>query len=128
MSQHIYTSHQSTASILDLQNLFEIGFNYGKRINRVPLLRGMQFGYMIVPCIIVQFAAPDLIAYAENVPRKHWSLIEFPVVHELSTNRTYFHQQTPFWGAFFFSDARSIVEATIGTGFSSETYPPIALP
>jgi hypothetical protein len=74
--------------------IFDAGFKQAKRINRVPLLRGMQFGYMVVPCIVVETAYGDLIEYAESPPRKHWALFEFPVVVERSTRETYYFRQT----------------------------------
>lgn len=128
ISQHVVISYQPDANALDLQKLFDAAFKYGKRVNRVPLLRGMQFGYIIIPCIVVDVATPEIIEYARTVPRKHVALFEFPVVHELSTNRTYFHQQTPFWGTLYFSDARSIVEAAIGPAHSSAIHPPAIHP
>ena len=115
LSQHLLLRSLSTCSISELQTFFETGFRYGKHVNRVPLLRGLRFGYMIIPCVAVESATPELIAYATSCPRKHWSLFEFPVVHDLSSGQTYFYRETGAWGALFFSDMRSIVESSIAT-------------
>jgi hypothetical protein len=111
LSQHFLLRRAPTCTAADLQAFFETGFRYGQRINRVPLLRGMQFGYMVIPCVAVEAATPELIDYATSRPRKHWCLFEFPVVHDLSTGHTHFYRETAAWGAFYFSDVRSIVES-----------------
>lgn len=115
LSQHFLLRRASTCSIPEIQSFFDAGFRYGKRINRVPLVRGLQFGYMIIPCVAVENATPELIAYATSRPRKHWSLFEFPVVYDLSSGHTHFYRDTAFWGALYFSDMRSIVESSLVT-------------
>ena len=115
ISQHLLLRHAPTATVADFQALFGEGFRYAKRVNRVPLLRGMQFGYMIVPCIAVDATTPDLIAFASSRPRKHWCIFEFPVLHDLSTGQTHYYHETAMWGAFFFSDARSLTQSGIAT-------------
>src|SRR5258708_22823304 len=52
LSQHIVVRQLDNARTQDLQELFEAGFRFGKHANWVPLLRGMQFGYMIIPIIV----------------------------------------------------------------------------
>jgi hypothetical protein len=115
LSQHVAVCDYAgrTATPADAQALFNAAFRQAKKVNRVPLLRGMQFGYMIIPCMVVASAGDDLIDYAESRPRKHWSLFEFPVVIDRGTGRTYYYRQTALWGAFFFSDMRELVEQCI---------------
>ena len=113
LSQHLLLRHVPTATVADFYALFDSGFIYAKRVNRVPLLRGLQFGYMVVPCIAVDSATPDLIAFASSRPRKHWCIFEFPVLHDLSTGQTHYFQETAMWGAFFFSDMRSLAQSSI---------------
>jgi hypothetical protein len=112
ISQHLLLRHLPTATVADFHALFDSGFLYAKRVNRVPLVRGLQFGYMVVPCIAIDTATPDLIAFASSRPRKHWCIFEFPVLHDLSTGQTHYFQETAMWGAFFFSDMRSLAEST----------------
>ena len=114
-SQHFLLRHVPTATVADFRAVFDSGFLYAKRVNRVPLLRGLQFGYMIVPCIAVDSATPDLIAFAASRPRKHWCLFEFPVLHDLSTGQTHYFQGTAMWGAFFFSDLRSLTKSSVAS-------------
>ena len=113
LSQHILLRHAPTPTVADFHTLFDNGFLYAKRVNRVPLLRGMQFGYMIIPCMAADSVTPDLIAYAISCPRKHWCIFEFPVLYDLSTGQTHFFRGLAAWGAFFFSDMRSITESAI---------------
>jgi hypothetical protein len=115
LSQHVavcdYTERVATPA--DGQALFNAAFRQAKKVNRVPLLRGMQFGYMVIPCMVVASAGATLIEYAESRPRKHWSLFEFPVVIDRGTGRTHFYDQTAIWGAFFFADMRELVRQCI---------------
>lgn len=115
MSQHVLLRRAPSCSVPELQAFFEAGFRYGKGANRVPLCRGLQFGYMIIPCVAVETATPELIAYASKSPRKRWALFEFPVVHDLSSGQTHFYRDTALWGAFYFSDMRAIVKSALMT-------------
>ena len=110
MSQHLFVRRADSASQADVEALFDAGFRYAKQVNRIPLLRGMQFGYTVIPCLVVNHADEGLRRYAETRPRKHFSLFEFPVIVDLGSGTTHFYRQTAAWGAFFFSDIRAVVE------------------
>lgn len=113
LSQHILITDVENPTVEDSIKLFEAGFRYAKKINRVPLLRGMQFGYMIVPCIASTTIGEALVHYASATPQKHWSLFEFPVFYDLSSNEIHYFRGTPLWGALFFSDLRNVVREYI---------------
>lgn len=113
LSQHIVIQVVDAPTILDFKNLFNAGFNIGKKLNRVPLLRGLQFGYMIIPIIIANDVSDEVKQFVSQVPSKHWSIFEFPVVFDASSNETIFFKETTFWGAFFFSDLRCVVSKYI---------------
>jgi hypothetical protein len=115
LSQHLLLRHVATATASDFHALFDSGFRYAKSVNRVPLLRGLQFGYMIIPCIAVDSATPDLITFASSRPRKHWCIFEFPVLYDLSTGQTHYYHDTAMWGAFFFSDMRSLAQSSVAS-------------
>ena len=113
LSQHIIVRQLDNARTEDVQELFEAGFRFGKHANWVPLLRGMQFGYMIIPIIVGTDPDSALVKYLTAPPRKHWSLFEYPVFVDSSNCRTFHFQGTAAWGAFFFSDMRRVVEKYI---------------
>ena len=100
-------------SIDDIKKLFNDGFGAGKRINKIPLVRGLQFGYMIIPIIAANNVGESLQKYVTDMPSKHWALFEFPVVIDLAGNQVHYFKKTPAWGAFFFSDMRNVVETYI---------------
>ena len=116
LSQHVAVRDYAgtTATPADAKVLFDASFRQAKKVNRVPLLRGMQFGYMVIPCLVVEAADRALIEYAESRPPKHWSLFEFPVVVDRSTDRTHYYNQTAIWGAAFFSDMRKLAKGCFG--------------
>jgi hypothetical protein len=116
LSQHVAVRDYAGAAATpaDAKALFEASFRQAKKVNRWPLLRGMQFGYMVLTCLVVETADRALIEYAESRPPKHWSLFEFPVVVDRSTGRTHYYNHTAIWGAAFFSDMRKLATRCFG--------------
>jgi len=110
VSQHVVVHSIESATKADAEELFDAGFRYAKKVNRVPLLRGLQFGYMVIPCLVVRHRDEGLVRYVESRPRKHWAMFEFPVVVDLSARAVHYYQKTPIWGGFFYSDMRDLVE------------------
>ncbi len=113
LSQHVVVRCADSGTQADLEALFDAGFSHAKKVNRIPLLRGMQFGYMVIPCLVLHHADESVARYAESLPRKHWSLFEFPVVVDLNGDAVHYYRKTALWGAAFFSDMRRVVENTI---------------
>ena len=120
LSQHIVVQHIDGASKDDANALFESGFRFGKKANWVPLLRGLQFGYMIIPVLVGESPDPSLIEFATQRPPKHWSLFEYPVVVDLGTNETICFSGTAAWGAFFFPDMRRVADTYIKGSLSDK--------
>ena len=116
LSQHVAVRDYAGAAATpaDAKALFEASFRQAKKVNRWPLLRGMQFGYMVLTCLVVETADRALIEYAESRPPRHWSLFEFPVVVDRSTGRTHYYNHTAIWGAAFFSDMRKLATRCFG--------------
>jgi hypothetical protein len=112
-SQHLLVQSVEKATVDDVKRLFDDGFAYGKKVNWVPLLRGMQFGYMVIQCVATYEAQPELIRYVEQQPPKHWALFELPVVADLATSQLHYYRTTGVWGAAFFSDMRKMVETCL---------------
>ncbi|MCJ7580234.1 MAG: hypothetical protein MUP98_06840 [Candidatus Aminicenantes bacterium] len=113
LSQHFLISYIENPTLQDEQDLFDHGFKLGKKINRIPLLRGMQFGYMIIPIIVTKNVEESLLSYVTNTPRKHFSIFEFPVIVDLEKNQIHYFKKTAIWGALFFSDMRKTVSKYI---------------
>ena len=123
LSQHILIKEVESADGSVFSSLFAAGFRFAKKRNRIPLLRGIQFGYMILPVIVTTNPQADLVGYATTIPRRRWSLFEFPVVVNANTGRADYFRGTPLWGAFLFADMRAIVEKFIEHGLWLEAHP-----
>ena len=119
LSQHVVVRHLDNATRDDAKALFDSGFRFGKKANRVPLLRGMQFGYMIIPVLVGESPDSSLLEASSQRPPRHWSLFEYPVVVDLSANQIICFKGTAVWGAFFFSDMRKVAETYIKEGLSN---------
>lgn len=113
LSQHLVVCKMEQPTVADMQKLFQDGFHIGKKRNRVPLVRGLQFGYMIVPVIIADVVSDELIQHVSQHPKKHWCLFEYPVVCNANSKETYYFKGTSWWGALFFSDLRDVVSTYI---------------
>lgn len=121
LSQHVVVRHVDNATQNDAKALFEAGYRFGKKANWVPLLRGLQFGYMIIPVIVGESPDGALVEAVSQCPSKHWALFEYPVVVNLSTNQTLCFNGTAAWGAFFFSDMRKVADTYIKGSLSNKT-------
>ena len=112
-SQHIVVQIIDSPTVTDIRSLFESGFRIGKKRNRVPLIRGLQFGYMIIPVVIANVVSDELRQHVSQQQPKRWCLMEFPVVCDATSNDTFYFKGTPMWGALFFSDLRNVVSKHI---------------
>jgi len=120
LSQHIVVRHVDNATRNNAKALFEAGFRFGKKANWVPLLRGLHFGYMIIPVIVGESPDAALVEAASQCPPKHWSLFEYPVVVNLSAGKAQCFNGTAAWGAFFFSDMRNVADKYIKGNLSNQ--------
>lgn len=116
LSQHILVMHKTAPTIADFQSLFQSGFEHAKKVNRVPLLRGMQFGYVVIPCIAGPSMDGGVVRYVTGQPDKHWSLYEFPVAVDLGSGETHYFRGRSMWGALFFSNLRALASDYLETG------------
>jgi hypothetical protein len=113
LSQHILVAQIDNADSKSVEALFGAGFAYAKSVNRIPLPRGFQFGYIVLPVIITKTPNPELIRYVAKSPRKHWSLFELPIVVDAdSGTASYFHGKA-LWGYAYFSDMLSVARKYI---------------
>jgi len=102
MSTHIVVLEKDEAKPNDMDNLFDMGFMLAKRINRIPLLRGMQFGYSIIPLIVGKNPDSELLLYAALSPETRFSLFKFPVVMDLTRHQVaYFEGFKKFGGVIW---------------------------
>ncbi len=108
LSQHILVTHKTAPTVADFQSLFRSGFEHAKKVNRIPLLRGMQFGYVVIPCIAGPSMDRDVVNHVTGQPEKHWSLYEFPVAVDLGSGETHYFRGRSMWGALFFSNLRAL--------------------
>jgi len=109
LSQHILVTHKTAPTVADFRSLFQSGFEHAKKVNRIPLLRGMQFGYMVIPCIAGPSMDRGVVSHVTGQPDKHWSLYEFPVAVDLGSGETHYFRGRSVWGALFFSNLRALV-------------------
>lgn len=123
LSQHVVVQALDNAKIQDIQNLFDAGFRFGKHANHIPLLRGMQFGYMIIPIIVGTNPDSGLRLHVSSAPRKHWSLFEYPVFVDSQNGEASYFRGTAAWGAFFFSDLRKVIEKYVSSPLASTKGP-----
>ena len=109
VSQHLLVAGREHVTADDLQSLFDAGFKYAKSVNRLPLFRGMLFGYQIMPCIAATVVDEAAIEYMRSEPRKRFALIEFPAIHDLSSGQTHYYRGSAVWGGLYFAEMKAVV-------------------
>ncbi len=113
ISQHVVVATIDNADSKSVEALFDAGFKYAKSVNKVPLPRGFQFGYMVIPVIVAKAPSPELIAYVTKSPRKHWSLFELPIVVNANSGAASYFRGKALWGYAYFSDMLSVAKKYI---------------
>ncbi|MGH8225466.1 MAG: hypothetical protein ACRER1_04860 [Gammaproteobacteria bacterium] len=108
-STHIVIMEKDEAKPHDIDNLFDSGFKLAKRINHVPLLRGMQFGYVVMPLIIGKNPDAESLLYAASAPVPHFGLAEFPVVVDLTRQQVAFYEGATKMGGAIWPSMQKIV-------------------
>ena len=97
------------ASAADLTAVEAQAFdNAMRRKSSIP--RGFGSSVVSYPVLVVDRATPELRTFAEQYVPKHWSVMDFPVVIELSTGPAISVTKTPAWGAAYYKKTRQ--EAT----------------
>lgn len=97
----------------DLRDLFSDTFSYARSRNRVPLPRGAQFGYFIVPCVVTNQADSELREAAISRPPKHWAVHEAPVVVDVGSRTAYYYNGNALWGTFYFPYVQRLIQRAI---------------
>jgi len=113
LSHHVIVAEVENATVGNMQTLFDAGFSYAKRVNKIPLLRGLQFAYTVIPSIITKNPGHELVEYVTKSPRKHFALFELPVVIDTASGTVNYFHGRPLWAFLYFSDMRSIVSKCI---------------
>lgn len=123
LSQHMVVRHFERPAVRDGEALFESAFRFGKRANRVPLIRGVQFGYVIFPVLLAEKPGHKILQKVAKPPAKRWALFEFPVVVDLSNGKAAYFQGTAKWGALYYSDFRRVIQEVIENALLAQSRP-----
>jgi hypothetical protein len=109
LSQHLVVQPAARPTPHDIDQLLRRSFSVARTRNKVPLLRGMQFGFMLVAVIVADQVTQDVLDLVAQAPRKRWGLFQLPVITEAATGNAHYFRGTPLWGGFFFSDLRALI-------------------
>lgn len=114
LSTHVVALEKNEANQEDIDSLFEVGFDLAKRFNHIPLLRGMQFGYEIMPLIIGKTPHMETAMYAVSAPTMpKFGVQNFPVVIDVETCRAAFFEGFKARGGAFTLIAQKVVTKVI---------------
>lgn len=112
---HLFVQHPRIAAAGDFDTLFEGGFQHVRSLYPSSFWQRPQFGHVILPCIAVDAATRELIAFASRKPHQRWRRFEFPVLYDLLTGRVFYYEKTPRLGAMFFPGARALANLAFDT-------------
>ena len=85
-------------------------FNHALHARGLRPPRGLfeaVFSYAVA--LVDQAADETTQAVRNDLPPKHWSAAEIPVIYDLGTKKLYYFEQTPFWGAFYYNGQRKTI-------------------
>jgi hypothetical protein len=116
LSQHVVVRAIARPTPADIEALCEGSFHVARKRNKVPLPRGLQFGYMIVPVVVADEVSQAVLDLVSRAPPKRLGIFTLPVICEAATGNVHFFRGTPLWGAFFFSDLRAVVGRYLSPG------------
>lgn len=109
MSTHIVVLEKDEAKPRDMDDLSSKAVKLAKHINRIPLPRGVQFGYGVIPLIVGRNPDSELLLYAASAPTARWGLFEFPVVIDLTREQAAYFEGTKKWGQLLWLILQDIV-------------------
>jgi hypothetical protein len=72
--------------------------------SRLPL--GFGSSLVVYPVLLVDGISEALTQFAEDYVPKLWSIVEFPVVVDPSTEIVVFSSKTPVWGSAYYRKTR----------------------
>jgi len=83
-------------------------FRYAKRYRSVP---SPLFDRVICfPVALCNSTATDITeSIHNNMPPKHWSAIEMPVIYNLKTQRLHYFEKTPLFGSLYWDYLRAMI-------------------
>jgi hypothetical protein len=74
------------------------------------LPRGFQNGVVSFNLLASEMVDDAAIAFAKQVPKKHYAAAEMPIVFDLSNNRIHYCEKTPMWGAIYYKYFREYID------------------
>lgn len=110
MSTHFLVAEKDNVDPKYIDKIFGEGFKVARRINKLPLLRGMQFGYAICPTIISHNPEPNSLLYASTVPEQRWALVEYPIIVDRTRNQVAYFKGNAKLGAQIWPSLTNLIE------------------
>ncbi len=85
-------------------------FNHALHARGLRPPRGLFEAVFSYAVALVDRAADETIEAVRNDPTpKHWSAAEIQVVYDLASEKLFYFEKTPFWGAFYHDGIRKAI-------------------
>jgi len=75
-------------------------------VGKTPLPLGFGSSLVVYPVLLADGISEALTQFAEDYVPKLWSIVEFPVVVDPSTQIVVFSSRTPVWGGAYYRKTR----------------------
>jgi hypothetical protein len=76
------------------------------RAGKARLALGLGNSIVVYPVLVADAIPDELKQFVSSYEPKRWSIIEFPVVVDVSSGELAFYEKTPAWGAAYFRTTR----------------------
>ena len=105
----------STLGFDELEAFSGRGFRYALGARTNPLPRGFFASVFCFPVALVHSVGADTAqTVRNNLPVKHWSAAEVPVVYDLTSGALHYFEKTPMWGAAYYNGFRRTIQQMLG--------------
>ena len=92
----------------DIDKYSEACLKYGKR--NMKGTRGMQQGAVSFAVLASKNVEKEAKEWVQQIPPKHFALMEFPVIYDLKEDKLYYCEKTPTWGSIYFKFFRNFTK------------------
>ncbi len=109
VSAHVVALEKNDAKARDFDELFDTGFKVAKKINWIPLPRGLQFGYAVMPLIVDCDPDPESLLYAVSSQEMRWALLKYPILVDLKSKQLAYFNGNSSWALSIWPSLLEIV-------------------
>jgi len=109
MNIFVIMSISKYASKDEIENFSKLSLDYTIKKKR-GLPRGLQANVVSFALLASSNISEDAKEWIQQKPKKHFAAFEVPIIFDTRSNRLYYCDKTPLWGAIYYKFFRKFIE------------------